>query len=319
MNRLLAALVVFAVLAALVIGLLLSDALAEPAAIVEARARQAQANASAAEARAAQAWVQAEADRRVLPEIEQGKRWAALGSGVAYAIATIGAALAIAAWLNVRARVIYPNADGHYPIIVDRRLNGETRVIDTSRGLGPVIVLKPNGTALMPTPASEASALQIATQAQAAATMIGVASRAAAGDVSDRMQRAAGSLPAPSFARTSDDPLRLVYVSDPKQANRQKHEMELRELREIIEQGWAFGLSRERWLGATFACTGRRCSRAYWERLMERLSRANLISPNAQGGWAPTVTADEALRAFGLIPETEAVAAGRRPGDDAIE
>lgn len=315
MNRLILALAAVGFAAFLIIGLMASDALRPSPEIAAAQARREQAIALQAEAAAAEAWTAAAAKEAARPATEAKLRMIEFSIGGSIAILTIGASMAMVIFLNVRASTIYPNADGHYPIIVDRR-KGRLLTVDTSRGLGPVMIEGQDGTFTFPLPGSEASQLQIATNAQAAAVMIGVARKAEGEAVLERVARASANLPAPRFAEPSSDSLKLVYVNDPNRAKRERAEAELSELREFIERGWLAGLSRERWMGSTFGCTGRRCSRSYWERIIERLSKANLVEQDAQGAWVPSVTREAALESFGL---TGAGGGGREARSDHIE
>jgi len=304
MERIHGALIGGLVLAALVIGLVLSGALRQSPAITAAVARQEAAKAAKLEAEADQAGAQAEiaqneaeAARLALPAIAASKRWYALAGGIAFGVLAVGLAMAAVTWANVRARTVYPNADGHYPIFVDRFLDGSLRVLDTSRGLGPVTRVALDGAAAMPLPASEAAALRLATQAQAAAVMIGVSATSHSGaDVAERVKRAAGALPAPTFASAGEDGLQMVYVKGGAQS---KAERERQDSEEFIRRGWAGGLARSRWMGEKFQGTGNRIGRTYYDELCRMLARAGVIADEGDG-WRPLVSVDEALDAFGL-------------------
>jgi len=284
MEKIHASLILFSIVAALALGLLLTGALAQQdsaviAAIAEqerAKAAKMQAEAETAAARAIEARLDAQAMAAALPAIADGKRWSAWGLGAAMAVLLVGLALDAVLWLGLRAFVVYPNDQGHWPI-----------------------VLGPHGGTL---PGLNDVPLQIATQAQASAAMIGVAgaSKQPVADVAERVSRAAQALPAPTFAAASAsdgdaDGVRLVYVNDPQ---RGKAGRKLSDIEELIRRGWEVGLKREMWMGKRFTKTGNRISRPYYDELMAMLERAGLVE-NANG-WRPLVTVEDALRAFGL-------------------
>jgi hypothetical protein len=306
-------------LAAGLVGVLLSD-IRWPSADIQhafaaqelAKARKLAAEAEEVEARARAAWL----DTRVLADAHQARVQAeqmqALGWGAAVMLVSVGSALTIVISLMVwgtltawrHGLTVYPNADGHYPIFLQRLPGGGLRVLDTSRGLTPLIETDGQGNVFMPLPASEVTSLQLATQAQQAAVMIGVSKQS--GDdyeLPERIGRAAQSMMNLSQPATGDG-VRLVYVNDPRRAQREKREMELSELREFIRRGWVIGLGRATWLGNTFSSTGRRCSKAYWMTLTDRLVQARVVEPAPGGGYRPIVTAAEALQAFGLSDDT---------------
>lgn len=315
MSRVFFAVIILAVLSAGLVGVLLAD-VRWPSSDIQhayaaqelARARRLAAEAAEAEAKARTAWL----DTYVLAEAHharvQAEQMQALGWGAAVMIVSVGSAFAMVIALVVwgtltawrRGLTVYPNADGHYPIFVQRLGGGGLRVLDTSRGLAPLLETDGQGAVTMPLPASEMTSLQLATQAQQAAVMIGVSKQSGNDyEMPERIGRAAQSMMNLSQPAAGDG-LRLVYVNDPLRAQREKREMELSELREFIQRGWVIGLGRATWLGSTFACTGRRCSKSYWMTLTDRLVQARVVEPAPGGGYRPIVTAGEALRAFGL-------------------
>jgi len=301
MQKINGGLIVFAIVAAAVGGLMFSGLAArrDPAVIAaiaeQERAKAAKLNAQADVARAAadRAQVDAQAQAAALPAIVASIRMTALGVGIAVVIATVGIALAVVILATTRAITIYPNANGQWPIIADRRRGGALLLVDTSRALGPVMLIGADGVK-MPLPASEESALQLATQAQASTTMIGIAARSDGpmSNVTERVQQGAKALPAPTF-----DNVRLVYV---KNGGQTKAQREMQDLEEIIRIGWVTGLQRSRWLNKSFSGTGNRIGRSYYDTIMQKLQRAGLIEDRGGDGWAPLIPVDEALDAFGL-------------------
>lgn len=289
-------------LAALVLALWLARPVPEPLAQAQAeteraraeqeRARAAQLRAEAAitAAHARTAAAEAEAAEKAVPQMSVGRMLAYIGGGSAVAVLLIGGALAAVAWANTKARVVYPDANGFYPILIERQAGGAV-VVDVSRALGPVIRVVGDGKVQMPLPASEQSALQIATQAQAAATMLGV-SRAGKPvvDVAERIGKAAANLPAPTFS--TDEP-RFVYVNNDGSSKSARF---MADLREFIVAAWQTGLTRSLWLGRRFE-SGNRCSRTYYDMLCKHLAKANCIHKEG-GEWTVSVELEQALDAF---------------------
>lgn len=317
-NRLLAFLIVALVLAAGVIGAMLADVRWPSPAILAAYAAQEQAKARQIAAAAAAAEYEARVLADAHPERVRAEQIRALGYGVAVAVVSVGGALALSVlaitWAWRTGVTVYPNADGHYPILVQRLAGGGVRVLDTSRSLAPLVETDGRGEVRMPLPASEMTALQLATQAQQAAVMIGVSKNSRNDyEMPERIGQAARSM-LTMAQPAAPGAVRMVYVNDPRRAGRERAEMELGELREFIRQGWVIGLSRDKWLGSTFATTGRRCSKSYWMSLIDKLSRAQAIEPKPGGGYQPIVTVEAALETFGLSDQQAAV--GQEPGGD---
>lgn len=277
-------LIIFSIVSALVLGLLIAgivtqrddDVLAAIAAQERAKAAKLEAQAETAKALADQERIETEAQAAALPAIVEGKRWMAISAGIASAIVFIGLALATVAYVFVRAVTLYPNEQGHWPIVAGR--------------LGWELPGLSNG----PAP------LQIATQAQASATMIGIAragSESGVQEVARRMGEAAKALPAPTFDAANGDGLQLVYVKNGQQS---KAARELQDVEEFIRRGWMIGLQRSHWLGQKFAGSGNKIGRAYYDDLMQKLARAGLVEDIGGHGFQTIVTLDEALDAFGL-------------------
>ncbi|HEY4691111.1 MAG TPA: hypothetical protein VIK33_17505 [Anaerolineae bacterium] len=270
----------------------------------QARAEQERARAAAERSQAAEAQTRADALRAALPSLTLSFRFVAIGIGTGLAVLLIGGSLAAVCWFNVRARVIYPNSAGQWPIVIERKFGGALWLVDTARGLGPVTQVDCDQ-ATMPLPASEATALQIATQAQAATAMIGIArqSDTPAERIAERVKAAAENLPAPTFANAADGGMQMVYV---KQPGNSKAAREKQDLEQFIRLGWgARGLSRRAWVPSVFTKTGNRCTRGYYESIMETLEKAGLAAKDESGAWSAVVDMDEALDAFGLAHEVE--------------
>lgn len=318
MNRILAGLIVFAVIAGIVIGwgsglfgtYSAPDVRAAIAEQEQAKARRLQADAFTAEATAASAWADAEARRRAVDALEQSIRLGAIGSGLAVAIVAVGFALAGVTWANVRARVVYPK-DGVYPIFIERRLNGSLVIADASRQLSPVVAVDYGGTARQALEPDVQTAARLATNAQAAAVMASAFTRRPADEVAERVR--AADVPVPVFARdvagSDDGGTKFVYVKSRTPDGNSKSARELSDIGEFIRTGWGpRGLSRRAWLGMTFAGSGNKVTRGYYDIITGRLERAGVISQdaNAGGGWRPAVELPEALDAFGLAHDDAA-------------
>jgi Na+-transporting methylmalonyl-CoA/oxaloacetate decarboxylase gamma subunit len=110
--------------------------------------------------------------------------WAGLGAGVL--VLAVGLAFGVVAWVNKRATVIYPNAQGQFPLVPERG-PGYTVYHDPNRALGPGTIINRPGIAdrlthvillargrekpqtpgaVYPETASEGAMLQIGTGAQ---------------------------------------------------------------------------------------------------------------------------------------------------------
>lgn len=318
MNRLTAGLAAVALVAVFIIGLMAARTMAETssevqAAIAEqerAKAEALRAQADAERAAAAEAWTQAEAARQALPEQAAAQRWWALGPAIAGTIIFVGGALALVTWLQIRARIVYPNADGLYPIVIDRKLGGGMVIADTSRQLSSVVAIDAEGNSTAPLLPDMQTAARLATQAQAAGAMIGLAKGSDAAAPPDP-SIGSGSLPVPQFAQLAPGGAEVietgpnfVYV---KAAGNTKAQRDLQDIGEFIRTGWGpRGLARAAWLGKRLAGTGNKVSRGYYDELTGRLAKAAVIV-NDGDGWRPAVTLDEALDAFGLAHDDDRV------------
>jgi len=309
MQRTGAGLIVFGIVTAAALGLMASGALwkSQPgiaAAIARqegAKAALLEAQAEAQRAAAAEAWIRADAHRLATGEIAAGIRWRELGAGIAVAVLLVGAALAAVTWASVRARVVYPDRRGMWPILIDRR-RGSLVVHDTGRALGPVTIIGPGGDVAQPLPGSESAALQLATQAQAAGVMVGIAGSGDARNVAARVGQAAKSLPAPTFANNmpAGSALRFAYVKTPGMAS-SAAARELQDLHEFIRLGQnGRGLARRDWIGQHFAGSGNRCTRTYYDAITARLARAGCLGKDGSA-WAWQVDERESLDAFSLL------------------
>lgn len=271
-----------------------------------AKADELSAEADQARAAAAAAWNDVEAKRLAQSEIAAADRWWALAPAIAGGILLIGGAFAIVAWLQLRARIVYPNADGLYPILIDRKLGGALVIADTSRQLSSVVTIDAQGNLLTPAP-SEQTAARLATQAQAAGAMVGIAKKNTGEAIAERVKAAAGALPVPQFAQLAPSGAdvveaepNFVYVKAPGTTKAQR---DLQDVGEFIRTGWGpRGLARAAWLGLRLEGTGNRVSRGYYDELTKRLATAGVIV-NEGEGWRPAVEIDEALDAFGLAHE----------------
>ena len=260
------------------------------AALVEqqdAKAEELRAQADQARAAAAATWNDVEAKRLALPEIAAAARWWALAPAIAGGILLIGGAFAIVAWLQLRARVVYPNADGLYPILIDRRRGGALVIADTSRQLSSVITIDAKGNLLTPAP-SEQTAARLATQAQAAGAMVGIAKKDTGEAIAERVKGAAGALPVPQFAQLAPGGAEVVetgpnfvYVKAPGSSKAQR---DLQDVGEFIRTGWGpRGLARAAWLSQRLEGTGNKISRGYYDELTKRLASAGVIVNAGEG------------------------------------
>jgi len=315
MSKIHAFLIAFSLLAAGLLGFGVASQINPQApAIVAARAAQEQAKADLLQAKAdtekiaaerARAFYQAIVD--ALPEITAGIRWAALGTGIAIGFLSCGLAYAVVTWALNRARAVYPNSSGQWPMLTRRVQEkgkpGKWIITDPSRLLGPVAVVGDDGVVDYPLPASEASALQLATQSQASGVMVGVSRRAAGTDVAERVRQAAKMIPAPTFENAGNGAPHFVYVTDARRARAQRT---LQDLEEFIQFGWTTrGLARSAWVGQGLKFrSGNDVTRKYYDSLCERLEKAR-VAENTGDGWQPVVELSEALQAFGLETKTQ--------------
>jgi hypothetical protein len=314
MNKLTGVVGFTAICAALIAGAAFS-AIRQPspqvdAAIAEqehAKAETLNAQADQARAAAADAWNTTEARRLAQPEIAAAARWWALGPAIAATILLVGAALAIVARLQLAARVVYPNADGLYPILIERKWGGAIVIADTSRQFSSIATIDAAGRICGPEP-SEQTAARLATQAQAAGAMVGMARKDTAQAITERVKATAGALPVPQFARITpgsgevveDDGANFVYVKAPGTTKAQR---DLQDVGEFIRDSWGpRGLARAAWLGQKFTGTGNKVSRGYYDELTRRLATAGVIVKDGER-WKTAVELDEALDAFGLAHE----------------
>jgi hypothetical protein len=111
---------------------------------------KAQADADKVRAEATVALAKAKTEVDAQPAEARGKAtayllgWAGLGVGVL--VMAVGLAFGVVAWVNKRATVIYPNAQGQFPLVPERGL-GYTIYHDPNRALGPGTVVNRPGLA----------------------------------------------------------------------------------------------------------------------------------------------------------------------------
>lgn len=318
MNRLLAFLIALLLGCAMFIGYTLAGWFTPNAEIIAAQAQQERAKAAQMEQAALQAALDTQARTAALDATVTSIRMAALGGALAFTLVAVGAAGAAALWLITRARVaasvLYPNRDGHYPLIMQNLGGGAVRVLDTSRALGPLITAFADGDASMPLSGSEETHAGLATSALQAAVMLGVSRNAKTDfEVPARAAKALNDMPKPIFASGgTSESTRLVYVNDKRRNVLSEREKEMRELREFIETGARLGYGREAWMQYRFASTGRTCSKSYWRnRLVGACLSANVLSEKPSGGYELACTVEEALAAFGFPVGSVAVAGGQ--------
>jgi len=308
MNKITGSLIVFAIVAALLLGLNLSgvverqsaDVLAAIAKQEQAKADKLQAEADITRQSAEQARLETEAKRQALPEFAASLRWYALSGGIAFAVLAVGLAWAAVTFAQTRAQCVYPDRAGQWPILVSRKWDGSLLIADTSRSLSPVLRIDRQGnvTALIET--SELSGLQLATQAQASGAMVAIArgGQQPADAIVESVSRAAERIPAPTFANSGDArSVRFVYVKQAGAANTEAGR-DLSDLREFISGAKVRGLARRTWLGLRFA-SGHECTRTRYDDLIRKLERASVICREGQS-WRLAVSEAEALDAFGI-------------------
>lgn len=308
MNKIIGGLIMFAIVAALLIGLNLSrladrqapDIRAAIAKQEQAKADELQAEADIMRQSAEQARLDTEAKRQALPELTASVRWYALGGAIAFAVLAVGLAWAAVTYARTRAQCVYPDARGQWPILIDRRWDGVLLIADTSRNLSPVMQIDRVGNVAALIEPTELSALQLATQAQASGAMVAIArgGNQSAGKVIETVTQAAKQLPAPTFANANGgDGLRFVYVKQAAAANTEAGR-DLADLREFITGAKVRGLVRRAWLGLRFA-SGHECTRTRYDELIRQCERAGVICREGQS-WKLAVSEAEALDAFGV-------------------
>lgn len=161
-----------------------------------------------------------------------------IGGLVVFVLTGLGAV----AWVNRKANSVYPNAAGQYPVII-RKVGNTLTMHDPNRGLGPTAVYtapglierigyaiaiarglpapQPGIGAAFPTPGSEPTMAQLATQAQAVGLMAAATrpqSILPVGEVRKQedtlklVQAVAGNLTAPRMPSITviDDPQKLI-------------------------------------------------------------------------------------------------------------
>jgi hypothetical protein len=307
MTKLIGGLVVFAIVAALLLGVNLARLAAQQspdvrAALAEqeqAKAAQLRAEADYTRQLAEQARLETEAKRQALPAVAAAKRWYALGGAIAFAVLVVGLAWAVVTYARTRAQCVYPDMRGQWPILIERRWDGVLLIADTSRNLSPVMQIDREGNVTALIEPAEVSALQLATQAQASGAMVAIArgSEQSAGDVIESVSRAAKALPAPTFANAGGDGLRFVYVKQAGEANTEAAR-DLADVREFITGAKVRGLARRAWLGVRFA-SGHECTRTRYDELIRTCERAGVLCRDGQS-WKLAVSEAEALDAFGV-------------------
>ena len=310
MNKITGSLIVFAIVAALLLGLNLSGVVERQSAEVlaaiakqeQAKADKLQAEADITRQSAEQARIETEAKRQALPEIAASLRWYALSGGIAFAVLAVGLAWSAVVFAMMRAQTIYPDRAGQWPILVSRKWDGSLLIADTSRSLSPVLRIDRAGNVTALIESGELSALQLATQAQASGAMVAIArgGQQPADAIVESVSRAAERIPAPTFANAKDGPgenLRLVYVKQPGEANTEAGR-DLADLREFITGAKTRGLARRAWMGVRFA-SGHECTRTRYDDLIRKCERAGVICREGQS-WRLAVSEAEALDAFGI-------------------
>jgi len=307
---------------ALVVGLMLGIRSAfEAPAVVSAIAERELAIAEGERAAAAAAWAQAHkaesdtaawrasepARSQALTLVSYAAGWAVSGALV---VGLVGAALALVRFLNVRAMVMYPNAAGAWPLLVERQADKALAVLDTGRLVGPVAIIGPDKQVSAPGLASEPAQVQVTSQAQAAGVM-GAALRSGrpGADLAEDLRERVGAglrstaealtpAGAPTFA-SAGSPMsstRFVYVKTPR--GNSEHERDLADLREFILAAGVRGLGRRAWMGYKFR-SGHECTRSRYDALTEKLKAAGVVVAAGQS-WRLAVSEAEALDAFGL-------------------
>jgi hypothetical protein len=315
MNRLLSGLILFCIASTAIItygfttrySALPPEIVSARAAQEQAKAEKLQAEAEIQSAAAARSWVTYHAYQSAQPAIEFGIRLAAFGSGIAVFILACGVAFAVATWSITRARVVYPNASGQMPVMVRQPLlgAGETLITNTNLLLSPVTIISADGQVSYPLPASEQSALLLATQSQAGNVVVGVANKTTSQQAVKRVNEVSERLPVPTF-ESSNDARQFVYV---KGKDNSKVARDRKDLREFIERGYRISFHRSDWVAPnyTFRGTGRECRRGYFDHICGVLQKANIIADDGDG-WEPVVELAEALDAFNLAhDETQEV------------
>lgn len=322
MNKLVGGLVVFAILAALALGLVAGEfALTTAPAVIEARALQevAAAESMAAQADrdragAAEAWARVESARAFARAWSSWAPWFVMAVWVAFAVLVVGLALALVSWAGSRAalRVVRGPAG---PVLAYAK-GGRLLVLDTSRSLGGLALLDELGGGLqLPVVGDVDSAAALASQSLAA----GVIATVAGGDVGARadvvervgagLHAVMGSLSLPGFgarealpvssstALASTAPagpaLRFIKVRSPLVREREAAELDARDLRYFIAEGQAHGYGRAYWVGQTLA-SGRRCTRARWTWLSGTVDAAGVLADGPNNSRVLAVPLDEA-------------------------
>ena len=179
----------------------------------------------AADAAVARAAAQAEAAGTV-PSAVARNTLVNVGLGVGAAILSVGAALALGAWLHRRAATVYPNAAGQYPLVLEKnRRTGEVMVHDANRALGASTLYTPAGQAprqvSAPLAADSATQAQITTQAQAHQLLVAGTRKAGspadthqvAQAISENAFRSGGGLPRMPSVQVIADPRRESHLN----------------------------------------------------------------------------------------------------------
>jgi len=322
LTNVLAGLVVFGIVGALVIGAGLgARSVFEAPAIVEAEAARRLAEVDQARAVAAGEWErveqlklqtqQQEADARAwvgsAPARTQSTIIIAYAGGVAVGFAMIGFVLVGVVWAWRRAHIIYPAADGRWPVMIERNRSG-LAIIDLSRAVSPVTMISSLGELSAPMLAPDELQLQITSQAQQAAVMTGIAGHREGEAMAARVSSAVASLPqftgnGGAARGESDKGLRLVYVKRPGNSGSEAAR-ELQDLREFLQRGSEIGFARSNWIGHAFQ-SGHRGTRARYDDLISKCKQAAVIGESGQS-WVLAVSLSDALDSFGVGDKDQA-------------
>jgi hypothetical protein len=327
MNKLIGGLVIFAILAALALGLLATGAAvrnspAVLAAIAEqeqARAAKLAAEADTARAQAAGAWAWVDAAQALAGAVVS---WAPMFVFVvlaAFALLVLRLAWAATSWAQSRASLRVIRADSG-PVLAWAN-SGRLMVLDTARNVGGVAMLdEVSGALRLPLASDDETHLQLSGQALAAGTIARVAGQdaAAGADVVERvggsLQAVLGSLslpghqvhtaPAPMATDAPAPPaLRYMRVITPETKNREAARLDAGDLAHFVTEGaGGAGFGRAAWLGRELP-SGRKCRRSTWTWMSGALESANLLTDGPNNTRVLAVELAEALERLDLRAE----------------
>lgn len=302
-TKFVALLVVIALALAAVVGFLLSRYNLENSPemrrqyAAQERARIAVVNAQADKERAwaEQAQIDAEAKRAAMDSLTAAWRWYALGPAVAM--------------------TVYPNAQGQYPLIVNRKgmlTGGGLEVIHTGRMLHGAVTIDGRGNVLTEQ-VSEQSALQLAQNDLAASVMVGVVNGDRDGDLAQKITETAKGLAGMMQVPQLTGSLSTEQPQAPGLSVESEEDLLRMELREFLERGKLVnGWTRLNWIGNKsqdkkpykFRASGRECNRDRYDTFIGQLSRANVLQ-RVGNSWEMRCSLDEALEAMGYETHSE--------------